>query len=258
MIKTYIWKPGKEKRLSDYSPADTCLIKNKEDVSEQSAKLREELDELQQQLFAQKTYSLLLVFQGMDCSGKDGTIRHVLGGLNPHGFQAVSFKKPNPEEAAHDFLWRAHRETPARGFITAFNRSYYEEVLITRVHGQIDKKEAKRRFESIRHFEELLAGHDTVVLKFFLHISKEFQLGKIRERLADPAKAWKFDPSDLAERDYWEAYRQAHEDVFEHCSARHAPWFIIPSDHRWFRDYLVLSIITDAMRKLPLSYPKLS
>ncbi|SDD57867.1 polyphosphate:nucleotide phosphotransferase, PPK2 family [Paenibacillus sp. UNCCL117] len=258
MIKSYLWKPDKEKRLSDYSPTDTCLIKSKEDVREHTSKLKEELSELQSQLFAQKQYSLLIIFQGMDCSGKDGTIRKVLSGINPQGFRAVSFKKPTEEEAAHDFLWRTHSQTPARGYITAFNRSYYEEVLITRVHGQIDKKEAKRRFELIRHFEELLAGHDTVVLKLFLHISKGFQMQKIRQRLEDPAKAWKFDPNDLAERKYWDEYQQAYEDVFNHCSDKQAPWYIVPSDNRWFRDYLVLSIITDALRKLPLAYPRMS
>ncbi|MEK8129967.1 PPK2 family polyphosphate kinase [Paenibacillus filicis] len=258
MIKSYVWKPDKQKRLHDFDPADTGTFKSKHEVQEQIEKLKEELDELQNKLFAQKQYSVLIVFQGMDCSGKDGTIRKVLGVLNPQGFKVVSFKRPTEDEAAHDFLWRTHRETPARGYITAFNRSYYEDVLITRVHGQVDKKEAKRRFASIRHFEELMADHDTVVLKIFLHISKEFQLNKIRQRLDDPAKAWKFDPTDLAEREYWDEYQRAYEDVFEHCSDKQAPWHIVPSDHRWYRDYLVLNIIVEALRKLPLAYPKLT
>jgi len=256
VLKNYIWPRGKKKKLSQYDPEDTGLAASKEEAAEAVEKLKEELQQLQDMLFAQKKYSMLIVFQGMDCSGKDGVIKKVLSGVNPQGFKAISFKKPTLDEAAHDFLWRTHKEVPARGYITAFNRSYYEDVLITRVHEQIDDEEAEQRFKHIKHFEKLLSDHNTVVIKLFLHISKDFQISKIEQRLKDPSKTWKFDPNDLLERNFWDSYEKVYEDVFNNCSFKHAPWHIIPSNHRWYRDYLVLSIIVDELRKLPLEYPE--
>jgi PPK2 family polyphosphate:nucleotide phosphotransferase len=256
MLKSYVLPRGKKFKLSQYDPEDTGSIKNKEEIVEEYAKQKEQLNELQEILFAQKKYSLLLIFQGMDCSGKDGVIKKVLSGVNPQGLKAVSFKKPTLDEAAHDFLWRTHKEAPAQGYITAFNRSYYEEVLITRVHEQIDDEEAQRRFKHIKHFEKMMTDNNTVVVKIFLHISKSFQISKIQERLSDPSKTWKFDPNDLLERNFWDAYEKAYEDVFAHCSFKSSPWHIVPANHRWFRDYLVLKIVVDALKKLPLEYPE--
>lgn len=256
MDASYRLPRGKRIKLSDYDPGDTSSFKEKEEVQERFEQLKEELNELQDKLFAQKKYSLLVVFQGMDCSGKDGAIKKVFSGVNPHGFRVSSFKKPSAEEAAHDFLWRTHREAPAQGYIAAFNRSYYEEVLITRVHGQTDEEEAKRRFKQIKHFEKLMTDNHTRVLKIFLHISKSFQISKLQQRLRDPEKTWKFDPNDILERNYWDDYVQAYEDVFSHCSFKEAPWHIVPSNHRWFRDFVVLSLIVEALRELPLAYPK--
>ncbi|MCU6798300.1 MULTISPECIES: PPK2 family polyphosphate kinase [Paenibacillus] len=246
----------KKIKLSQYDPDDTGSFSGKDEVAEHYEKLKEELTELQDKLFAGKKYSLLIIFQGMDCSGKDGVIKKVLSGVNPQGFKVTSFKQPTTEESSHDFLWRAHKETPGRGFITAFNRSYYEDVLITRVHNQIEDEEAERRFKHIKQFEKLLADHDTVVLKIFLHISKDFQIKKIEERLHDPSKRWKFDPSDLLERNYWDAYQKAYEGVFTNCNSKDAPWHLVPGNNRWYRDYVVLSLIVDTLKKLPLSYPQ--
>ncbi|MDF2961393.1 MAG: hypothetical protein K0S39_3128 [Paenibacillus sp.] len=256
MLEPYTLPRGKKIDLSRYDPDDTGSITNKEEIMVSCSKLKEQLYRMQDVLYARKKHSLLILFQGMDCSGKDGVIKKVLSGVNPHGFKVVSFKKPGPEESVHDFLWRTHKEVPARGFITAFNRSYYEEVLITRVHGQIDDDEAARRFKQIKHFEKLLANNNTVVVKIFLNISEAFQLSKIRQRLSDPSKNWKFDSNDLLERNYWDAYIKAYEDMFNHCSFKGSPWYIVPSNHRWFRDYVVLTIIVYALKKLPLDYPE--
>ncbi|MDG0791063.1 hypothetical protein OMP38_09430 [Cohnella ginsengisoli] len=193
----------------------------------------------------------------MDCSGKDGTVKKVLSALNPQGYRAESFKTPTAEEAAHDFLWRTHKLVPQKGYIASFNRSYYEEVLITRVHGLIDKKETERRLAHIKHFEKLLADSGVLVIKIFLHISKEFQLEKLHDRLTRPDKLWKFDPNDLKERQHWDEYVRAYEDVFEATGTKRNPWHIVPADKRWYRDYRVLKIITEAFESLDLAYPKI-
>jgi len=243
--------------LSEFDPRDTGGIENKEQVEAEIEALRERLQEEQEKLYASRSHGVLIVFQGMDCSGKDGTVKKVLSALNPQGYRAESFKTPTAEEAAHDFLWRTHERVPQKGYITSFNRSYYEEVLITRVHGLIDGKETKRRLEHIKNFEKLLADSGVLVIKIFLHISKEFQLEKLRDRLADPDKLWKFDPSDLKERQHWDAYARAYEDVFEATGTKRNPWHIVPADHRWYRDYRVLQIIVDAFATLNLAYPQI-
>lgn len=248
--------PANEKvDLSSMDPKDTGRFQSKEDVAEQTIKLQEELKELQEKLVAGKEKAVLFIFQGMDCSGKDGTINYVFSGLNPQGVSTHSFKTPSEEEKQHDFLWRAHNKAPSLGYISAFNRSYYEEVLITRVQGKVSDNEAKRRFKHINHFEALLEDSHVKVVKIFLHISKEFQLEKLRSRIEDSSKNWKFDPSDLAERKSWEQYQGYYEKLFKKCSSS-APWHIVPSDHRWYRNYAVLSIVVEALRSLKLKEPK--
>ncbi|MBP1994790.1 PPK2 family polyphosphate kinase [Paenibacillus eucommiae] len=256
MIKPYLLPHGKNIKLKDYDPQDTGGLENSEKLKAEVQNLKEKLENLQDKLIADKKRSLLIVFQGMDCSGKDGVIKKVLSSINPQGFQVTSFKKPSEEELSHDFLWRAHKAVPAAGHITAFNRSYYEDVLITRVHGNISNKEVKRRFNHIRNFEQLLVDEQVSVVKIFLHISKDFQIEKINDRLTNPKKKWKFDPSDLEERKYWDDYCSAYEDVFRECSSKEAPWYIVPANERWFRDYLVLRIIVKALEKMKLEYPE--
>ncbi|MFC3803815.1 PPK2 family polyphosphate kinase [Cohnella sp. GCM10012308] len=243
--------------LKDFDPGDTGDIESKEQVEAEIEDLRDRLQEAQEKLYASRSNGVLIVFQGMDCSGKDGTVKKVLSALNPQGYRAESFKTPTSEEASHDFLWRTHKLIPQKGYIASFNRSYYEEVLITRVHGIIDKKETERRLEHIKNFEKLLANSGVLVIKIFLHISKEFQLEKLHDRLTRPEKLWKFDPSDLKERQHWDEYVRAYEDVFEATGTKRNPWHIVPADKRWYRDYRVLKIITEAFESLDLAYPKI-
>lgn len=243
--------------LKDFDPRDTGDIESKEQVEAEIEALRDRLQEAQEKLYASRSHGVLIVFQGMDCSGKDGTVKKVLSALNPQGYRAESFKTPTAEEAAHDFLWRTHKLVPQKGYIASFNRSYYEEVLITRVHGLIDKKETARRLEHIKHFEKLLADSGVLVIKIFLHISKEFQLEKLQDRLTRPDKLWKFDPNDLKERQHWDEYVRAYEDAFEATGTKRNPWHIVPADKRWYRDYRVLKIITEAFESLDLAYPEI-
>ncbi|MDI4643849.1 PPK2 family polyphosphate kinase [Cohnella hashimotonis] len=243
--------------LKDFDPRDTGDIESKEQVEAEIEDLRDRLQEAQEKLYASRSNGVLIVFQGMDCSGKDGTVKKVLSALNPQGYRAESFKTPTAEEASHDFLWRTHKLIPQKGYIASFNRSYYEEVLITRVHGIIDKKETERRLEHIKNFEKLLADSGVLVIKIFLHISKEFQLEKLQDRLTRPEKLWKFDPNDLKERKHWDEYVRAYEDVFEATGTKRNPWYIVPADKRWYRDYRVLKIITEAFESLDLAYPQI-
>lgn len=255
MPNRYQLPQQKKVDLQDIDTKDTGKLRGKEEVEEEIQELKEELQKLQEKLAAGRQQALLVIFQGMDCSGKDGVIKRVFSGLNPQGISAHSFKTPTDEESKHDFLWRAHQHVPALGQITVFNRSYYEEVLITRVHGTIKDQEAKRRFKSINHFESLLDGSHVKIVKIYLHISKDFQLEKIKSRIEDPSKNWKFDPSDLAEREHWEAYTKYYEKAMEKCSST-VPWHVVPSDHRWYRDYAVLQIVVEAMRSLELKDPE--
>jgi PPK2 family polyphosphate:nucleotide phosphotransferase len=256
MLDKYRLDDKQKVSLQDYDPENTASFTDKEEVAEPFEQLKEQLQDIQERLYASKTHGVLILFQGMDCSGKDGVVKKVLSGLNPQGFRAESFKQPTSDEAAHDFLWRAHKVTPAKGYITSFNRSYYEDVLITRVHELIDKKVANNRLKHIQQFEKHLADNGIVLIKIFLHISQEFQLEKINERMENPEKLWKFDPNDLEERRYWAQYMRAYEDAFKATATKHNPWFIVPSNNRWFRDYLVLKIIVSALSKLKLQYPQ--
>lgn len=255
MLKKYTLQHGKETILAKFDPDDTNKYKNKEEVEEEFEKLQEKLRNLQDKLFASKKHAVLILFQGMDCSGKDGVIKKALSNLNPQGFRTESFKKPTEDELAHDFLWRSHKVLPQKGYICAFNRSYYEDVLITRVHKTITDKEAEKRMAHIRNFENLLLDNGVVLIKIFLHISKSFQMDKINERMGNPEKRWKFDPNDLQERQHWDQYVEAYENVFSQTARKKAPWYIVPANERWFRDFLVLQILVDTMERLNLTYP---
>jgi PPK2 family polyphosphate:nucleotide phosphotransferase len=255
-VKSLRVKPGAKVSLADYDPADTGPYRSAEDAADTLRKHIEELDRLQHILYAEGRRAILVVLQGMDAAGKDGTIRHVMSGLDPQGVSVVSFKVPNDEERAHDFLWRIHRVTPRYGHIAIFNRSHYEDVLVVRVHELAPKKVWKKRFDQINEFEHILSQNNTVVLKFFLHVSKEEQKKRLEERLADPTHAWKFSIHDVEERRYWDAYVKAYEDVLEKCSTKRAPWYVVPADHKWYRNLVVAETIVETMRTMDLKYPE--
>lgn len=226
----------------------------KEEVKAETATILEELDELQNLLYASRTHALLVVLQGMDASGKDGLIRDVFGSLNPQGVRVQSFKVPTDEERGHDFLWRIHRHAPERGMIQVFNRSHYEDVLVTRVHGAIDSKTATRRYDAINHFEGLLQEHNnTRILKCYLHVSAEEQAKRLAERMQDPRKMWKYNAGDEREASLRDRYAGAYEDVFQHCGQ--PEWHIIPADKNWYKEYLVAKAVRDLLRGLNLVYP---
>ncbi|MDR3584558.1 MAG: polyphosphate kinase 2 family protein [Desulfosporosinus sp.] len=257
MLKNYILSSNQKVSLKDFSPVDTDKLEKK-DILEKYLALQERFLELQEVFIASKKFGLLIILQGMDCSGKDGTVKKALAGVNPNGFAVQSFKQPTPEEFEHDYLWRAHKATPLKGHITVFNRSYYEDVLVTRVHKTIDDQTAAARFKEIVEFEKYLVSNGTIVLKFFLHISKEFQQKKLLSRLEVPEKHWKFSMADLAERKFWDKYQNCYADVLSNCSTEQAPWYVVPSDHRWFRDYLILEKIVTTLEKLKLNFPEIN
>jgi PPK2 family polyphosphate:nucleotide phosphotransferase len=253
--KHYRVKPGQRVRLTDSDPDDTAGA-HKKDVQERLAQNVAKLTVWQQRLYAEGRRAVLLILQGMDTSGKDGTVAHVMSGLNPQGCRVTSFKKPSTLESSHDFLWRVHQAVPARGEIGIFNRSHYEDVLVVRVHSLVPKPTWSRRYEQINAFERLLAENDVTVLKFFLHISKQEQLERLRERLADRTKLWKFNPVDLEERKLWKHYMAAYEDALSRCSTDAAPWFIIPANKKWVRNLAVSEILLETLQRLDPQYPK--
>ncbi len=227
---------------------------DKEATKKELSHILEELDDLQNLLYAEGKHSILVVIQGMDAAGKDGLTRDVFTSMNPQGVNVTSFKEPTKEELAHDFLWRIHRDTPAKGMIQIFNRSQYEDVLITRVHRMIDDHTAKKRMHAINDFERLLTEHnDTHILKFYLHISHEEQQQRLEDRLQDPKKMWKYNANDFKESKLWDKYRDCYEDVFEHCSE--VPWHIIPSDQNWYKSYLVARTLLETLKGLKMKYP---
>ena len=233
--------------LGDYDPDDMGKA-DKHDSAKELEALGKELDGLQEWLYAAQTHSVLIVLQGLDTSGKDGTISHVMGSVNPQGCAVASFKVPTPEEASHDFLWRIHKQTPGKGMITIFNRSHYEDVLVTRVHHLISDAEAERRFHYINQFEQLLADENTIILKFFLHITKDQQKERLLEREQDPAKAWKLSVADWHERTFWDDYIKAYEAALGATAAENAPWYIVPADHKWYRNLAIAETLVQTLR----------
>jgi PPK2 family polyphosphate:nucleotide phosphotransferase len=248
--------PDKKIKLTKYDPAETLGHENNEKSEAKLGKTIKHLDDLQYLLYAEKRRALLIVLQGMDAAGKDGTIRHVMSGVSPQGCSVTSFKVPNSEELAHDFLWRIHKAVPERGMIGIFNRSHYEDVLVVRVHKLVPKEIWRVRYDEINRFERNLAENDVKILKFFLHISREEQEKRFQERLHDPRKKWKFSKADPAERKRWDDYVTAYEEVLSRCSTEYAPWFIIPSDHKWFRNLAISRIIVETLEAFDMQFPK--
>ncbi|HVA89482.1 MAG TPA: PPK2 family polyphosphate kinase [Chloroflexota bacterium] len=239
-------EPGKKVRLADLDPASTGGLK-RADAAKDTAKQHDQLTDLQEMLYAAGDASVLIVLQGLDTAGKDGTITHVMGAFNPMGCRVESFKVPTPTEAAHDFLWRVHMAAPARGMIAIFNRSHYEDVLVTRVHKLAPKKVWERRFDRINQFEALLTENGSIVLKFFLYISKDEQRARLEAREADRDKAWKLSSSDWPEHELYDQYVEVYEEALSRCSTEHAPWYIVPANHKWFRNLVVARTIAEAL-----------
>lgn len=262
MLDLYRIKPGKRFKITHHDPDDTGkYAKNDDDKAKAKAeteKLICKLDGMQERLYANAERSLLIVLQGMDTSGKDGTIKSVMSGVNPQGCKVATFKTPSSLERSHDFLWRVHQETPPKGYIGIFNRSHYEDVLITRVHGWVTEKIAKQRFGSIRDFEELLIENGTVIIKVFLHISKDEQKERLEARIRDPEKRWKFNEGDLEERKLWDRYMRAFEDVISATSTDSAPWYVVPSNRKWYRNLVVADLVVDALKSMKLTTPPAS
>ncbi len=246
----------KKIKIANYDPDKTFGLEKNEDVKETTEKNIKNLINLQYLLYAENKHALLIVLQGMDTSGKDGTIKHVMSGINPQGCQVTSFKSPTSEELTHDFLWRIHNKIPPKGYIGIFNRSQYEDVLIARVASLVPKDVWQARYEQINNFEQSLSENNVEILKFFLHISKEEQKERLIERLNDPSKNWKFSPSDLEVRKYWDEYMKAYEDILNKCSTKWAPWFVIPADNKWFRNLSVSQIVVDKLKSLNMKMPK--
>jgi PPK2 family polyphosphate:nucleotide phosphotransferase len=267
LAKTFRVESGKQFRLKDFDPADTGHWKSKDHATEALVEGIGRTAELQDRLYAQNNWALLLIFQAMDAAGKDGAIKHVMSGVNPQGCQVYSFKAPSEVELQHDFLWRTTRDLPERGHIGIFNRSYYEEVLVVRVHPEIlksqktppslvGKKIWEERFEDIRCFERHMARSGTVIRKFFLHVSKKEQKKRFLERLEEPEKNWKFSAGDVRERACWDDYQEAYEDMIRNTATEHAPWYVVPADNKWFTRLVISTVIVDALESLDLAYPK--
>jgi len=271
LIEPYRITDGSKFRLKDFDPADTGGYdeQHKERAQEALRNGIESLVRLQDMLYAQDRWALLAIFQAMDAAGKDGAIKHVMSGVNPAGCQVASFKVPSPQELDHDYLWRCQRELPERGRIGIFNRSYYEEVLVVRVHPDLLEKEKlapellkgdvwERRYEDIRGFERHLARNGTAIVKFFLHVSRDEQRRRFLQRIEEPAKQWKFSAADIAERAKWKQYMQAYEDMIRATASEDAPWVVVPSDHKWFTRIVVAGAMVDALESLDLAYPSLT
>ena len=264
----YQVKPDTKVSLEDFSTSDTGRFKSKKDAKEILKENIKKMFSLQNMLYAYDKYSLLIIFQAMDAAGKDGTIKHVMSGLNPQGTQVFSFKQPSPEELDHDYLWRIHNHVPERGRIGIFNRSHYEEVLVVRVHDLIKNQKVPpelvnkniwdNRYREINDFEKYLYENGTIILKFFLHVSKEEQKKRFLKRIDTPEKNWKFSASDIDERKYWDKYQDAYREAISATSKKHAPWYIIPADHKWFMRYAVSQIIVETLEGIKMAYPVLS
>lgn len=255
-MEKYKVKPGTPVDLSNWDPNDKSLF----DMGKKKGKklllqLNEELETLQELLYAEGKHKVLIVLQALDTGGKDGTIRHVFEGVNPQGVKVASFKAPSSEERAHDYLWRIHKHTPKKGEIVIFNRSHYEDVLVVRVHNLVPEEVWSRRYEHIRAFEKMLTDEGTTILKFYLHIDQAEQKERLQARLDESSKHWKFSKADLKERKYWGQYAKAFEDAFEKTSTETAPWYVIPANRKWYRNLVISSIIIEKLKELKMAYP---
>jgi PPK2 family polyphosphate:nucleotide phosphotransferase len=248
--------PGTKVRLKDIDPGGTLGEKDKDAANEQRLAHVEKLAGFSELLWADNRFALLVVLQGMDTAGKDGTIRRVMSGINPRDCSVVSFKRPTDEELDHDFLWRIHKACPARGEIGVFNRSHYEDVVIVRVHNLVHEKVWSRRYDQINTFEGILNANGTRILKFFLHISKDEQKQRLEARIQDPVKNWKMEPADLEERKHWDEYQEAYEAAITRCNTEDAPWHVIPADKKWFRNLAISSILIETLESMNLKPPK--
>ena len=246
-----LWKVDEKAnvKLKEYDPAYTGKRTDQASTLEELAQLGQQLSELQELLFAAQQHSVLIILQGMDTSGKDGTVRHVFSSVNPQGCNVHSFKAPTAEELAHDFLWRVHNAAPGKGELGIFNRSHYEDVLVVRVHNLVPEDVWSRRYKEINHFEKLLSNNNTIILKFFLHISRDEQERRLLAREQDKDKAWKISTSDFVERQYWGAYQDAYEDILSKCSTDEAPWYIVPADHKWYRNLAIAQTLIQTLHK---------
>lgn len=249
--------PHKSKiKLKNYDPNDSSLFEDgKKEAKAAMSKLNQELGGLQEQLYAEGKHKLLIILQAMDTGGKDGTIRSVFEGVNPQGVKVASFKTPTPLELSHDYLWRVHQHTPGRGEIVIFNRSQYEDVLVVRVHELVPEEVWSKRYEQINAFERMLTDEGTTILKFYLHIDLQEQARRFLARVEDPTKQWKFNPGDLAERERWDDYMQAYEDMLNRTSTPWAPWYVIPANKKWYRNWLIANIVIKTLKDLNLQYP---
>jgi len=255
LAQELVVRPGSRCKLSSIDPAATHGI-TKKAADARLAKNLERLSVLQYLLYAEANRSLLVVLQGIDAGGKDGTIRHVMSGLNPQGVEVTSFTVPEGEETRHDYLWRIHKAVPERGKIGIFNRSHYEDVLVARVHNLVPKPQWSRRYGQINEFERMLSENKVRILKFLLYISKDEQAKRFRERIDDKEKNWKFSPADIKEREYWDQYITAYQDMLHKCSTEDAPWYVIPANHKWFRNLAVSEIVRETLEAMDLKYPK--
>jgi PPK2 family polyphosphate:nucleotide phosphotransferase len=256
MREKFVVRPGKKAKLTKHDPDNTGGFKSKASAQTTLEKNIARLADLQYLLFAENKRAMLIVLQAMDSGGKDGTIRHVMSGLNPQSCRVTAFKGPSAEELAHDFLWRIHKAVPRKGEIGIFNRSHYEDVLVVRVHKLVPKSVWSDRYHQINVFEKLLTENGVTILKFFLHISKKEQRKRFQERLQDSNKNWKIAPEDFEDRAYWDDYVDAYEDALTKCSTPWAPWYVIPADNKWFRNLAVSQIIVETMEELDMKFPK--
>lgn len=254
--KAFRIEPGQRVDLKNFSPRMTDHHESKSEALVRTEELKQRMDHLQFCMYAEQKHSLLICLQAPDAGGKDGVIRNVFTAMNPQGCRVVSFKQPSSLELAHNFLWRIEQQTPRRGEVAIFNRSHYEDVLIVRVHNLVDRAIWSQRYDQINDFERRLAAHGTQVLKFFLHISKEEQLERFKDRLDDPERHWKISTADYSERDHWTAYEEAYAEALSRCSTKESPWYVIPSDQKWFRNRAISQIIVDKMEELNFQLPK--
>jgi PPK2 family polyphosphate:nucleotide phosphotransferase len=256
LAERFLVKPGRKARLSMIDPDDTAGVEDKSRAQPRLEANLKRLAELQYLMYAENRRSLLVVLQAMDAAGKDGTIRHVMTGMNPQGCRVIPFKAPSDEEIDHDYLWRVHKEAPRRGEIGIFNRSHYEDVLVVRVHELVPKSVWSKRFDQINAFERALAEEGTAIVKFFLHISRDEQRRRFEARLTDKTRHWKLSPADFEERKFWGDYQRAYEEVLSRCSTPWAPWYVVPSNKKWFRNLSVSQIIVETLESLDMRFPK--